>query len=80
MHNIYLLQKFVLDHAVMLATKSGMRSLVVGNLQSETKDSPFESSCYLCAEVSCLQYDSLMVAKENPDRKKNSTPDVSIND
>ena len=29
-------------------------SLVVSDLRSETKGSRFESSCYLCAEVSSL--------------------------
>ena len=32
-----------------------VRSLVVSDLRSETKGSRFESGCYLCAEVSCLQ-------------------------
>ena len=31
------------------------RSLVVGDLRSETKGSRFESGCQLCAEVSSLQ-------------------------
>ena len=30
------------------------RSLVVGDLRSETKGSRFESGCWLCAEVSSL--------------------------
>ena len=36
-------------------TKSRARSLMVSDLRSETKDSRFESGCYLCAEVSYLQ-------------------------
>ena len=31
------------------------RSLVVGDLRSETKGSRFEFGCYLCAEVNSLQ-------------------------
>ena len=31
-------------------------SLVVSDLRSETKGSRFESSCYVCAEVSSLQW------------------------
>ena len=31
------------------------KSLVVSELRSETKGSLFESSCWLCAEVSSLQ-------------------------
>ena len=32
------------------------RGLVISDLRSETKGSRFESGCYLCAEVSSLQY------------------------
>ena len=34
---------------------SRARSLAVSDLRLETKDSRFESGCYLCAEVSSLQ-------------------------
>ena len=35
--------------------KGLVASLVVRDLRSETKGSRFESSCYICAEVSSLQ-------------------------